>query len=157
MKENFANPMNTVSKLFVETNAIKLESALQTLVTSFNQRRLSILERYGVSEQDVEIIRHLDIEDQKKMKEVGEFFQIKLSTLTSTVDGLEKLKLVKRKNSKEDRRVIYIHPTAKGKNLLTDLDEPPKELSQNVLSKISPDQFQMLIDSMEQMSKDLGK
>lgn len=147
--------MNTVSKLFVEPNAYRLESTLQTLVNSYNQRRQAILERYDVSEQDVEIIRLLDKEDQKKMKEVGEFFKIKLSTLTSTVDKLEKGKLVKRKNSKEDRRVIYIHPTAKGTNLLSELDEPGKTIAANLIGTFKADQVATIISAMETMIGDL--
>ncbi|MDP5172884.1 MAG: MarR family transcriptional regulator [Bacteroidia bacterium] len=144
-----------MSKLFVEPNAYRLESTLQTLVKSYNDRRQAILNRYGVSEQDVDIIRHLDEEDQKKMKEVGEFFQIKLSTLTSTVDNLEKGKLVKRKNSKEDRRVIYIHPTPKGKNLLSELDDPGKIVAQNIIGQFKADQFQTIMTALEQMINDL--
>lgn len=147
--------MNTVSKLFVEPNAYRLESTLQTLVNSYNQRRQSILDRYDVSEQDVEIIRLLDKEDQKKMKEVGEFFKIKLSTLTSTVDKLEKGKLVKRKNSKEDRRVIYIHPTAKGANLLSELDDPGKTVAANLIGTFKADQVATILSAMEKMIADL--
>lgn len=148
--------MNTVSKLFVEPNAYRLESTLQSLVNSYNQRRTSILERYDVSEQDVEIIRYLDEEDQKKMKEVGEFFRIKLSTLTSTIDKLEKGKLVKRKNSKEDRRVIYIHPTAKGRNLLSELDEPGKITVSNLISSFKANEVEFILKAMENMVSDLS-
>lgn len=148
--------MNTVSKLFVEPNAYRLESTLQSLVNSYNQRRQSILDHYDVSEQDVEIIRYLDEEDQKKMKEVGEFFRIKLSTLTSTVDKLEKSKLVKRKNSKEDRRVIYIHPTAKGKNLLSELDEPGKTTAANLISSFNANEVDAILKAMENMIGDLS-
>ena len=147
--------MNTVSKLFVEPNAHRLESTLLSLVHTYNERRQSILSRYDVDEQDVEIIRHLAQEDQKKMKEVGEFFNIKLSTLTSTVDKLEKGKLVKRKNSKEDRRVIFIHPTARGLNLLSELDEPGKTVAQNIISQFKADQFQTILSALEQMTGDL--
>ncbi len=147
--------MNTVSKLFVEPNAYRLESTLQTLVSSYNERRQSILDRFDVSEQDVEIIRHLDSEDQMKMKEVGEFFRIKLSTLTSTVDKLEKGKLVKRKNSKEDRRVIYIHPTAKGRNLLSELDAPGKTVAQNLIGNFKADQVKTFLVALDQMIDDL--
>ena len=113
--------MNIVSERTIDSNAIHLENILNDLVIAFNSRRLSVLNRYNVSELDVEIIKFLIENENKKMKEVGDNFNIKLSTLTSTIDKLEKGKLVKRKNSKEDRRVIYIQPTAKGEKLLTDL------------------------------------
>lgn len=143
--------MNTVSKLFVEPNALRLESVLNELVQAFNQRRLSILNRYGVNEQDVEIIRYLNETDLKKMKEIGEFFNIKLSTLTSTIDKLEKNKLVKRKNSKEDRRVIYIRPTSKGENLLAELSDMMKSLSEAMQKESKPDDFTSMLDGLEKI------
>lgn len=147
--------MNTVSKLFVEPNAYRLESTLQSLVKSYNERHQSILDRYDVTEQDVEIIRYLDEQEQMKMKEVGEYFQIKLSTLTSTIDKLEKAKLVKRKNSKEDRRVIFIHPTTRGRNLLSELAEPSRIVSQRAIEELKADQFQLLINTLDNMVEEL--
>lgn len=143
--------MNTVSKLFVEPNALRLESVLNELVLAFNHRRLSILNRYNVSEMDVEIIKYLEESDLKKMKEIGEYFNIKLSTLTSTIDKLEKNKLVKRKNSKEDRRVIFIRPTAKGQNLLADLSGMMKSLSEKMTADAKPDEFTSMIGGLEKI------
>lgn len=143
--------MNTVSKLFTEPNAIHLENVLNELVLAFNHQRQSILNRYHVSELEVEIIKYLSEHEQKKMKEVGEYFNIKLSTLTSTIDKLEKNKLVKRKNSKEDRRVIYIKPTAKGLNLLTDLDASMRNLSESLTSETNAPEFDALVKGLDRV------
>ena len=87
--------MNIVSERTIENNAVHLEQLLNDLVLAFNNSRLSVLNRYNVSELDVEIIKFLVENENKKMKEVGDNFNIKLSTLTSTIDKLEKGKLVK--------------------------------------------------------------
>ena len=143
--------MNTVSKLFTEPSALRLESALNELVLALNHRRLSILNSYHVGELEVEIIRFLHEHEQKKMKEVGEHFNIKLSTLTSTIDKLEKNKLVKRKNSKEDRRVIYIRPTAKGQNLLTDLVDATRDLAEKMVADLNAADFDSMIRGLDQV------
>ncbi|MFK7920800.1 MAG: MarR family winged helix-turn-helix transcriptional regulator [Bacteroidia bacterium] len=140
-----------MSKLFTEPNAIRLESILNELVLAFNYRRLSILNRYNINEMDVEIIRYLTTEDQKKMKEVGEYFNIKLSTLTSTIDKLEKNKLVKRKNSREDRRVIYIKPTARGANLLNELEDTMRSLSESMIRDTSAPEFESMINGLDRI------
>lgn len=100
---------------------------------------------------EVDIISFLNENEMKKMKEVGEHFNIKLSTLTSTIDKLEKNKLVKRKNSKEDRRVIYIRPTNKGEKLLTELDESMKLVSEATIKALKPDQLAGLTKGLEAM------
>lgn len=145
--------MSTANQLFPTPTALRLESVLNDLILSLNNRRTSILDQYKVSEVEVNIIRYLQAHEMQKMKEVGEHFNIKLSTLTSTIDKLEKNKLVKRKNSKEDRRVIYIRPTAKGLSLLTDLDTYTRDLAETVTAEMKPHDFAALVEGMERMLK----
>lgn len=141
--------MNTVSKLYQEPKAIHLEEVLVELVKVYNHRRQSILNQYQVVDQEVDIINYLNEQEMKKMKEVGEFFNIKLSTLTSTIDKLEKNKLVKRKSSKDDRRVIFIRPTAKGQNLLNELDQFTREAVNNKAGSLKQHEFDTLISGIK--------
>lgn len=149
--------MNTVTKLFTEANAARLELVVTKLVKAYNSHRQTILTNYKVSEQEVEIIAYLHEHEQQKMKEVGEHFKIKLSTLTSTIDKLEKNRLVKRRNSKHDRRVIFIRPTAKGQTLLTDLLEASREMAEDGLSGLSSAEYESLIKSLENMVEFLSR
>ena len=105
--------MSSSTKVLPAAGNAPLKEVIKDLVLAYNFRRQSILDSYNVVDSDVDIIRFLESEEQKKMKELGERFQIKLSTLTSIIDKLEKGKLVKRKNSKKDRRVIFIQTTPK--------------------------------------------
>ena len=148
--------MNIVSERTIDSNAVHLENILNDLVIAFNSRRLSVLNRYNVSELDVEIIKFLIENENKKMKEVGDNFNIKLSTLTSTIDKLEKGKLVKRKNSKEDRRVIYIQPTAKGEKLLTDLADLTRNLAESVVNESKPAELKSIIKGLDQILDFMG-
>ncbi|MDW3645920.1 MAG: MarR family transcriptional regulator [Bacteroidia bacterium] len=141
--------MNTVSKLFSEPSAIRLERTLKELVLAFNNQRLDILNRYKVGELEVDIIRFLEEHEQKKMKEVGDYFKIKLSTLTSTIDKLEKNRLVKRKSSKEDRRVIYIKPTPKGQALLNDLVNSTHDVAEQVIHGIKGPEYDAAIKVLD--------
>ena len=143
--------MSTAKKLYQDPNALKLEGLLNELVLAFNLQRQSILNGYHVTELEVDIISYLNDEEQKKMKEVGEYFNIKLSTLTSTIDKLEKNKLVKRKNSKEDRRVIYIRPTAKGLNLLTELSQTMNEISEVIARSLKQNEFDSLVKGLDRI------
>ena len=143
--------MSTANKLFPEPNALHLESIVKDLILSLNHSKIDILNSYNVTEQEVDIIRYLNEHDMQKMKEVGEYFNIKLSTLTSTIDKLEANKLVKRKNSKEDRRVIYIRPTAKGQALLQDLEDYTRKVAERVAAESKPDDFGVMVKGLEKM------
>ncbi|MDX1905734.1 MAG: MarR family transcriptional regulator [Bacteroidia bacterium] len=144
-----------MSKLFTEPGPLRLEVVLNDLVAAVNQRRTAVLHEYGVNETDVEIINFLHNQDQdpKKMKEVGEHFSIKLSTLTSTIDKLEKNRLVRRKSSKDDRRVIYIQPTSRGQSLIQELTEPVRTLSETLAREMSKSDFEVFSSGMDRMLK----
>jgi DNA-binding MarR family transcriptional regulator len=47
------------------------------------------------------------------MKAISEAFHIKLSTLTSIIDKAEGNRIVRRVNSKKDRRVVFLETTKK--------------------------------------------
>jgi MarR family 2-MHQ and catechol resistance regulon transcriptional repressor len=141
--------MNTVAKIVSEPSALRLETVLNELIVAFNLRRQAVLQEYNVQESDVEIIRYLSREENKKMKEVGEFFHIKLSTLTSTIDKLEKNKLVKRKSSRDDRRVIYIQVSSRGQSLLQELAEPAQTAAQGCVSQFSAPECDAVARALE--------
>jgi len=108
-----------------------LDSVLFQFVIAMNERRSTILTNYGISENDIEIVRYLNANEVKKMKELGEQFDLKFSTLTSTIDRLEQNRLVKRRNSKDDRRVVFVQINQRGQQLLTDLDEMYQKVAEN--------------------------
>lgn len=149
--------MSTVNQIFPTPNALRLESVVNQLIMSLQEKRASILDSYKVTDIEVDIINYLQEHEMQKMKEVGEHFNIKLSTLTSTIDKLEKNKLVKRKNSKEDRRVIFIRPTTKGISLLNDLEAYTRDMAEEVTSQMKPNDFAALVGGIEKMLKEIGE
>jgi DNA-binding MarR family transcriptional regulator len=98
----------------------RFEKSLNDLSDVYRKHRQYIKEKYQVSAIEMDIIQLIVLHGKKKMKEIGEHFNIKLSTLTSIIDKIEDQKLVKRVNSKEDRRVVYLDVTGKGKRQYND-------------------------------------
>ena len=113
------------------------EQQLLHMRDAFRQHQNDIRRRYKISANEMEIILYIPDFGPQRMKAIGEQFKIKFSTLTSLVDKIEKLGLVKRVNSKEDRRSILVTITKKGKKMLdeynsqiTSLAERIKEITQ---------------------------
>ncbi len=57
-------------------------------------------------------------------REVGQKLYTRVPDVTRLVDGLERLGLVRRERSDEDRRVVRVSLTRKGLQLLRKLDQP---------------------------------
>ncbi len=131
----------------------RLEQSLFQLTDVIQKHQEIVQKRFKVSAIEIDILRLLDAEGEKKMKDIGDRVRVKLSNLTNIIDRLESHKLVKRINSKTDRRSIFVHISTKGKKLLTDYSEFLRELSTRMSSAVQDDQFNILVDGLEKISK----
>lgn len=106
-----------------------IKQQLLTLRDAFRQHQSYIRHLYDITETEMEIILYVDKNGAQKMKHIGETFGIKFSTLTSLVDKIEEMGLIKRVNSKEDRRSVLITLTKKGKKLVDEYDQQASHYS----------------------------
>ncbi len=131
----------------------RLEQSLFQLSDVIQKHQEIVQKRFKVSAVEIDILKLLDAEGDKKMKDIGERVRVKLSNLTNIIDRLEGQKLVKRVNSKTDRRSIYVHISTKGKKLLSDYAEFLRELSTRMKQVMQDEQFGILVDGLEKISQ----
>ena len=135
-----------------ERDLERLENGLFQLSTVISRHQEVVQKRFKVSNVEIDILRILE-EGDRKMKDIGSAVNVKLSNLTNIIDRLEQQKLVKRVNSKSDRRSIFVHVTTKGKKLLSDYAELLRELSSRMRMVIEDHQFGAFLEGLEQISK----
>ena len=92
----------------------QLEASIFRLTDVMQKHQEIVQRRFKVSATEIEILKLLNEDGNKKMKDIGERVNVKLSNLTNIVDRLETQKLVKRVNSKTDRRSIYVNISSTG-------------------------------------------
>lgn len=131
----------------------RLEASLFQLSDVIQKHQEIVQKRFKVSSVEIDILKLLESEGDKKMKDIGERVRVKLSNLTNIIDRLESQKLVKRVNSKSDRRSIFVHITTKGKKLLSDYADFLRELSTRMQQVMKDEQFGILVDGLEKISK----
>lgn len=131
----------------------RLEQSLFQLTDVIQKHQEIVQRRFKVSSVEIDILKLLDTEGDKKMKDIGERVRVKLSNLTNIIDRLETQKLVKRVNSKTDRRSIFVHISTKGRKLLSDYAEFLRELSTRMQSSIQEDEFGILVEGLEKIAK----
>ncbi len=130
----------------------RLENGLFQLSSVISRHQEVVQERFNVSNIEIDILRLLQIEGDQKMKDIGKSVNVKLSNLTNIIDRLEEQKLVKRVNSKSDRRSIFVHVTTKGKKLLNDYGELLRELSSRMREVMQKEQFGAFLEGLERIS-----
>ncbi len=130
-----------------------LEWHIRSFVAKMNEKRNGLLSEHGIVESDIEVLRFLDTHEIKKMKDLGDLFGLKFSTLTSTVDRLENNRLVKRKPSKDDRRVVFVSIAPRGRALLTELIKLYTNISQDMTNTMTSAQIDVLMDVFGKFSQ----
>ncbi len=131
----------------------RLEATLFQLNELMQKHQEIALRRFKIASVDVEILRFLDTEGDQKMKDIGDRVKVKLSNLTNIVDNLENLKLVRRVNSKTDRRSIFVNITPKGKKLISEYNAYLRELTLRMSSEMKDEAFVMMLEGLEKISQ----
>jgi len=129
----------------------RLEDSFIALTDAFRQHQQFIKGEYNISPLEMELIRFVTKNSKQKMKDIAKYFNIKLSTLTSVIDKAEKQRIIKRVNSKEDRRVVYIETTRKGKNIYNKYLEYLRGVAQKMKENLEEDNFSVFVGGFERL------
>ncbi|MEO0472785.1 MAG: MarR family transcriptional regulator [Bacteroidota bacterium] len=130
----------------------RLETQLFNLADVFRKHQEYIKTKYKISSLEMEIIQLIVNQGKKKMKEIGQHFNIKLSTLTSIIDKIERQKLVKRVNSKDDRRVVFLEVTKKGQTLHMNYSKYIQSVASDLENVMDQGAFMSFVEGLEKMS-----
>jgi DNA-binding MarR family transcriptional regulator len=139
VKEEIKDRFVTTMLRFV--NAVKGESeACSEICGGFNEKELQVVVFIG---QNTNV----------KMTDISENLNSPLSTLTSVVDKLVEKKFLTRVHSAEDRRVVNVTLTPKGKNSYKTFLNRRDTMAEKVLSLYALDEQGVFIGFLDKMSK----
>jgi DNA-binding MarR family transcriptional regulator len=131
----------------------RLEEGLLQLGDVYRKHQSYIKAKYKISALEMEIIQLVHLEGPKRMKDIGGYFDVKLSTLTSVVDKIEKQGLVKRVNSQEDRRVVLLQISRKGKKLYDQYQQYLHVVTLLTHRSMEPGDFTGFLEGLEKISE----
>lgn len=115
----------------------------------------SIVAANGVTAAQAELLFLLG-EDDVNISKISGNMHVTSSAATQLVESLETKGLVKRKNSKTDRRVVYVTPTDKGEEVLQKLLYERRDMVGRLLNDLSDDEMSELIRLHKKMIKSIG-
>ena len=82
--------------------------------------------------------------DNASSKKLAEILEVTLANVTGIIDRLTEQDLVVRAINPEDRRVVFLQPTEKGRRLIAALEEDASEHMGKILSSMSREDLQHL-------------
>jgi len=145
--------MNTIDVTPSTLSVESLETSLSALSDVYRKHQEYIKAKYKISALEMEIIQLVVLEGPKKMKEIGQHFNVKLSTLTSIIDKIERQRLVKRVNSSSDRRVVFLEVTKKGHKLYENYSNYLNVIAQTMRNAMDDQQFGALVHGLQTMTE----
>lgn len=92
-------------------------SSIQRLARAMLKKRSDALIQGIVTMPQYIALEFLITKDTVKMKDIAKYMHISFPAASGLVERLVSLGLVKRTSDKEDRRVVYIELTSKGKKI----------------------------------------
>lgn len=105
-----------------------------------------------ITNNDMHIIEAIGLSGENTMSVVAKKLGITAGSLTTAINSLVNKKYVVRKRSEEDRRVVFIGLTQKGKRAFSHHKEYHKKMTEAVLENLDEQEIPVLIKTLNGLS-----
>lgn len=111
-----------------------------------------ITEEYSdLTYNDFHVIEAIGIQEPKSMTNVAKLMKVTTGTLTKAMDGLNAKGYVERERSKQDKRVVWVSLTEKGRNAYYHHEKFHRKMITNIKDGLSEQEIPVLIYSLAKL------
>ena len=139
-----SNPHDTINDILVNlfNEILKLEE--EAIITD---------EFKDITNNDMHIIEAVGLSGENTMSVVAKKLGITAGSLTTSVNSLVNKKYVIRQRSEEDRRVVFLKLTEKGKRAYEHHREYHRQMTEAVISRLDEAEVPILIKTLTGLSE----
>lgn len=109
--------------------------------------------KHGMKISDFAILEALYHKGRQTIKQISEAVLINTGSITYVIDKLEKNNYLERIHCKDDRRVVYIEITEKGKEVMNEIFPKHQQVIEEIFSDIPDEHKQIIIDTVKTIGK----
>jgi DNA-binding MarR family transcriptional regulator len=116
-----------------------VDAIVETLVYLYTEsRRLTkhLAREYGLTGPQLTVVKILEQLGDLSLSSLSSRIKAQNSTVTGIIDRMEREGLVKRERSEEDRRIVLIRLTPKGRKLAESIEVEPMEIFRQALASL---------------------
>jgi len=106
----------------------------------------------NLSISEIHVLEAIGLEEARNMSSVARDLNITIGTLTIAINNLLRKGYVIRQRSEEDRRIVLISLTEKGKEAFRHHAEFHEEMINTTISKLSEEEKRVLVSALENIS-----
>ncbi len=142
-RRNRMDPHETINDILVSlfNDILKLEE--EAIITD---------EFKDITNNDMHIIEAVGLSGENTMSVVAKKLGITAGSLTTSVNSLVNKKYVTRQRSKEDRRVVFLKLTEKGKRAYEHHCEYHRQMTEAVINRLDESEIPVLIKTLTGLS-----
>lgn len=135
---------DTLNRLFVE---------LFRDINGIEERQIKTGEFSNLTLNDMHVINAIGTGKAKNMSSVARMLNVTMGTLTIAINGLVKKGFVERVRSEEDRRVVLVSLTGRGKKAFAKHEKFHKEMIDAIVDQLTKDEQEILSKSFNNLNE----
>ena len=121
-------------------------------ITGIEQKAVRALGYPDITNNDMHVIEAIGVYAPKNMSSIARELSVTVGTLTISVNSLVKKGYVVRQRSEEDRRVVLISLSEKGKEVFEHHAKFHKAMSDGVISELTEEELEVLIKAVTKLN-----
>lgn len=134
-------------------------AALNDVLVSFFYEILELEEKAiitdefrDISNNDMHIIEAIGLGNESTMSAVARKLRITAGSLTTSMNSLVKKKYVERRRSEQDRRIVYISLTEKGRKAYFHHENFHRQLVNAAIERLSEEEIPLLLKALTSLA-----
>ena len=122
-------------------------------VMDIEQKAIITEEFQDITNNDMHIIEAIGMNEPKNMSTIAREISVTVGTLTIAMNSLEKKGYVLRERGKEDRRVVYISLTERGRAAYVHHARFHKAMIDSISDEMTSEEMELLIKTLTKLDK----
>ena len=122
-------------------------------VMDLEPRAIITSEYHDITNNDMHVIEAVGLGEPKNMSAIAKVLSVTMGTLTIAMNSLVKKGYVKRTRGKEDRRVVYISLSEKGKGAYQHHEKFHRHMIDEILKDLTEEETEALMKSLTKLDQ----
>lgn len=137
----------------IKPDVDSIAEAIIYLYTESRRLTKGFAAQFGLTGPQLTVVKLLDSIGDMSLSELSERIRAQNSTVTGIIDRMEREGLVTRMRSKDDRRVVHIRLSPKGRELAGRIPLEPMEMLRESLESLGPTDARDLLRILTKVAK----
>ena len=121
-------------------------------ISGIEQKAVRELGYLDITMNDLHVIEAIGAGEPKSMSSVARALSVTVGTLTIAVNSLVKKGYVIRQRSSEDRRVVLISLSARGKDVFKHHDSFRQSMIDSIVKELTPEELEVLTRALTKLN-----